>query len=568
MNRNDNEMRRSEGDTSEKLPAPTVSQPSMPEQVEKSPPKKKRKSPAVPWKKPKDMPKRPLSAYNLFFKAEREKLIEKLSAGPRKGKAAEDEETTEEPDEEEAAAILECVDSPGSAGSKKQMKTSGLGFANLAKTIASKWKTLDPKERAPFEERASTDKQRYDVEVGKWRVKQKAEQSQKKAAEEAMPQKDAPREPQSTSLTLSPGLVEALSAVEPYPAEWFDVVGSASGGQAAVESSRPFEDSHTTFESSQRSLDYSGSQQMQHEYLPMGFPSHGGYHLGPLPGVPFPPDQAPHQAAFSPWSINDMRRAEVPSREIPYVVNLHPKYSQSREGLASHEFAQAIPGESVARLSPQFRTTQPPSPQLRYLDRDEQRMVDAYSWGISGNWGQQGNLSGLTIPPSQATSYQFDPLPFDATSGAQYPSTNRSFSILPQNPEGQFHQFGGPLSEAGSRRHTWAATEPSRIRHTAASSLDPMPQLYRPDNPSGQLDSRSPHTSHTSQAISDSLPSGPGQRNAGVQVKPDSATQSDQSSQQPFLSSQVASGQQARFQEISQRLDDETIDFITGLPFP
>lgn len=96
--------------------------------------KRKRKSPAVPWKKPKGMPKRPLSAYNIFFKAEREKMIR--------------------------------VRSKGANG-------PGIGFANLAKTIACKWKDLDEESRSPFEALAAQEKEKYDKSVAVWRKGQK-----------------------------------------------------------------------------------------------------------------------------------------------------------------------------------------------------------------------------------------------------------------------------------------------------------------------------------------------------------------------------------------------------------
>ncbi|OEU10181.1 hypothetical protein FRACYDRAFT_155556, partial [Fragilariopsis cylindrus CCMP1102] len=65
---------------------------------------------------PIDMPKRPLSAYNLFFKARREAIM---------------------------------------------LAAEGVGFANLARTIATEWKILDAQERVPYETIAAVDKERY-----------------------------------------------------------------------------------------------------------------------------------------------------------------------------------------------------------------------------------------------------------------------------------------------------------------------------------------------------------------------------------------------------------------------
>lgn len=88
--------------------------------------KKGRKKKPKKWRKPEGMPKRPLSAYNIFFAEERQKLLE------------------------------------------MRQKGSGIGFANLARTVAAKWKGLSKTEKEPFAQSAAKEQDKYKSAVEEW----------------------------------------------------------------------------------------------------------------------------------------------------------------------------------------------------------------------------------------------------------------------------------------------------------------------------------------------------------------------------------------------------------------
>jgi len=98
-------------------------------------PKKKRQRKR--WKKPKDKPKRPLSAYNLFFAQERIAIKRSL------------EESSD-------------VSTP---------KPPILTFTGMAKHVGAKWKALDSALRKPFEEGARLAKLQYASDVAAWKGK-------------------------------------------------------------------------------------------------------------------------------------------------------------------------------------------------------------------------------------------------------------------------------------------------------------------------------------------------------------------------------------------------------------
>ena len=108
--------------------------------------KKRRKKRKKKWTKPVGKPKRPLSAYNIFFAQERILMLGK------------DVPTAEQ---EALKKKVHC-------------KTHGkISFAVMARTIGAKWKALGSNEKKVYEDKAREEKARYLAELSSWKEAQK-----------------------------------------------------------------------------------------------------------------------------------------------------------------------------------------------------------------------------------------------------------------------------------------------------------------------------------------------------------------------------------------------------------
>jgi len=124
-------------------------------------------------KKPKNKPKRPLSAYNIFFKDERAKI---LSGIPDKKR---DDDDDEDDDDDSKSKDDENGNEKGEDGKKvtgkkrKRVPHGKIGFESLAKIVGQRWKELPPDELDSYKKLAEEDMKRYRKEMESYVQKQR-----------------------------------------------------------------------------------------------------------------------------------------------------------------------------------------------------------------------------------------------------------------------------------------------------------------------------------------------------------------------------------------------------------
>mmetsp|Transcript_5746 Transcript_5746/g.9066 ORF Transcript_5746/g.9066 Transcript_5746/m.9066 type:complete len:616 (+) Transcript_5746:71-1918(+) len=113
-------------------------------------------------KKPKDRPKRPLSAYNIFFKEERNRILESLPVNAAK----EDDNTNSNTSDGEQTSDPENAPVKRRRRKRKGPAPHGkIGFESLAKLIGKRWQELEPDKMAIYKGKAEEDMQRYKKEM-------------------------------------------------------------------------------------------------------------------------------------------------------------------------------------------------------------------------------------------------------------------------------------------------------------------------------------------------------------------------------------------------------------------
>jgi hypothetical protein len=148
-------------------------------------------------RKPKDRPKRPLSAYNVFFREERSRILDSLPGNDEAACVIDGNgEAVDAGVAAAAAAVIETssnrdrtADSLDSGdfkanNQKRKRKRKGptphgkIGFESLAKLIGKRWQELDPNIMDEYKQKAQDDMQRYKTEMEVFKERRMLQQRQ------------------------------------------------------------------------------------------------------------------------------------------------------------------------------------------------------------------------------------------------------------------------------------------------------------------------------------------------------------------------------------------------------
>lgn len=173
-------------------------------------------------KKPKDKPKRPLSAYNFFFKEEREKILKVVLA----------EDPVKVGNEPGADDFLdeEAINRLKKEGGK-------VSFEEMGKIIGQRWKNIDPDRLATYSEMAGEDTERYKNEMqiynGRQEAKMRSEALKPPVQYPNSSGVGGPRGPEGYAGVPPPGVDPSRGVVGGYPEQMANMSAFANPAAAA-----------------------------------------------------------------------------------------------------------------------------------------------------------------------------------------------------------------------------------------------------------------------------------------------------------------------------------------------
>jgi hypothetical protein len=152
-------------------------------------------------KKPRDMPKRPLSAYNYFFRTERGKIIADQAEKEADG-------TTGTGTTPEAAPEAQAREEGG------EKKKASL-FSTMGKTIAKRWKEIDPEELKEYKALAEEDSKRYRYEMDEYHMGRAKKGPPRKEEKDSPVSSEAP-----STQPAAPSFLEGMNGLSSSSPGW------------------------------------------------------------------------------------------------------------------------------------------------------------------------------------------------------------------------------------------------------------------------------------------------------------------------------------------------------------